>query len=63
MVNAIVLCLEAGNKWCSAGSVLGLVLCNISTSDLEERMEGTLTKFADDTEGVPVDTLEGQAAF
>lgn len=63
MVYWVVLSLAAGNKWCSAGSILGLVLFNISNSDLEERMESTLIKFVDDAKGGPADMLKGQAAF
>jgi len=63
MVNGNVLCLEAGNKWCGPGSIPQLVLFSISTSDLEERIESTLLKFADDIEGVLAETLKGRTAF
>lgn len=62
-VNWAVLCLEAVSKWCSAGSTLGLVMLSISLSNLEERMQSTLIRFADDSKAETYDTLEGQAAF
>lgn len=60
----LVLSLQAGYRWSTKGSVLGLFLFNIFIKDLQEEIKCTLTKFAAYTKlRGAVNVLKGRVVF
>ncbi|KAK4825434.1 hypothetical protein QYF61_027464 [Mycteria americana] len=64
IIEQVLLEVVYGNRKEKMGSILGRVLLNVFVNDLEEEMECTVFKSADDTKvGHAVDMLEGRAAI